>query len=81
MERKLYPAIIELDGTGYYFVDFPDLENCFTQGDDFDDACFMAKDILKEWIKDYKQKDNKLPEPSNLIGLQKKYPNAIIRLF
>lgn len=34
MARYVYPAFLSSDETGSYAIHFPDLPNCFTQGDD-----------------------------------------------
>lgn len=74
---QYYPAVMMVDEDGYYYVDFPDLECCFTQGENFDDACFMAQDILDEWMKDNKY----YPKASKIEILKDKHPEAIIKLF
>lgn len=81
MSKKFYPAVMKLDEDGYYYVDFPDLECCFTQGNDFNDACFMAEDILGEWMSDHLEKDTTIPEPTSLLVLKEEHPNDIVQVF
>ena len=45
MAKYIYPAIFKKDGE-FYTVRFPDLEGCYTQGNDLQDAYEMAADVL-----------------------------------
>ena len=45
MAKYAYPAIFEED-KGSIAVVFPDLENCYTQGENMVDALEMASDVL-----------------------------------
>lgn len=44
--KKIYPAIFHVEENGGYWVSFPDLEGCFTQGDTLEEAYSMAKEVL-----------------------------------
>jgi predicted RNase H-like HicB family nuclease len=46
MARFTYPAIFKKCSSGGYFVDFPDIQGCFTQGETKQEARVMAKDVL-----------------------------------
>jgi antitoxin HicB len=60
-----YPARFELDRpSGSYTVTFPDFDWGVTQGDDLDDAMFMARDLLKIFLEDCIQQRQPLPKPS-----------------
>ncbi len=45
MAKYVFPAVIEQASDGFN-VSFPDLENCFTCGETFDEAIEMAGDVL-----------------------------------
>lgn len=45
MAKYIYPAVFEKEGD-QYSISFPDLSNCFTQGEDLQDALEMAQDAL-----------------------------------
>lgn len=45
MAKYIYPAVFRQEGE-VYTVRFPDLESCYTQGDDLCDAYEMAEDVL-----------------------------------
>lgn len=60
-----YPARFQLHKpTGSYTVTFPDFDWGVTQGDDFDDAMFMARDLLKIFLEDCIEHRKALPRPS-----------------
>jgi predicted RNase H-like HicB family nuclease len=66
MSKYVYPAIFTQEYDGKFSVLFPDIENCFTGGDDMADAIEMAEDVLCLTLYDM-EKDRKLiPVPSNL---------------
>lgn len=44
--KYIYPAIFSSDNEGYY-VEFPDIENCFTDGNTLEEAMENAKDVLE----------------------------------
>lgn len=45
MAKYIYPAVFEKEDD-QYAISFPDLPNCFTQGEDLQDALEMAQDAL-----------------------------------
>ncbi len=45
MAKYIYHAIFAKEGD-FYTVRFPDLESCYTQGDNLQDAYEMASDVL-----------------------------------
>lgn len=59
--KYMYEAIIEPCGR-FYEAKFPDLD-IITQGDDMQDAAFMAQDLLENHIVMALQKSRVLPEP------------------
>lgn len=44
--KYVYPAIFTPEEEGGYSVAFPDVQGCYTQGDDLAEAMFMAEDAL-----------------------------------
>ncbi len=63
--KYVYPAIFTEEEKGYS-VYFPDLEGCYTCGDDLKDALMMAEDILAFTLYDYETDKKELPPASNL---------------
>ena len=59
----MYPAVFTPDKKGKYSIRFPDIENCFTCGDDREDGMLMAEDALALMIyTNYEEKDEPAPE-------------------
>lgn len=72
-----FPAIFTEEEDGKYSVNFPDLEACFTCGDNLCDAQSMARDVLELTLKCYKDRGKEIPGPKNermvLAENQRKY--------
>jgi len=72
MAKYVYPAIFTPEKEGGYSVLFPDLEGCYTQGDDLPDALEMAKDVLELTLYDYETENKAIPAPSNQKDMKTK---------
>jgi len=58
-----YPAVFRKEKNGLFSVDFPDIEGCYTSGDDLLHALIMASDVLALMIyTNYEEKDIEAPE-------------------
>lgn len=55
-----YPAKIK-EGDGVFYVEFRDIENCFTYGETYDEAVINAKDVLGEMLKSMAKANEALP--------------------
>ena len=64
MTRYAYPAVFTPEEKGQYSVNFPDLESCYTCGDDIKDALLMAEDALAFTLYEYEKEGKEIPEPS-----------------
>ena len=69
MKRYTYPAIITPEENGAYSVNFPDLEGCYTCGDNLGDALYMAEDVLAFVLFDYENEKREIPSPSPVDSL------------
>lgn len=67
MSKYVYPAIFTKEENGSFSVEFPDIEGCFTCGDDLLDAIEMAEDALALMLYHYEQENRSIPEPSENI--------------
>ena len=63
MAKYVYPVILTPEEDGYY-VNFPDIESCYTQGDDLADALEMAKDVLALRLCAYENEKKTIPQAS-----------------
>ncbi len=67
--RYAYPAIFTPEEDGGFSVNFPDLEGCYTCGDDMPDALMMAEDVLALVLYGYEADGKVIPEPSLISDL------------
>ena len=64
MAKYVYPAVISEEENGLYFVDFPDISACFTQGAGMAEAIEMAEDVLCLRLFDMEKAGEEIPAPS-----------------
>lgn len=64
MAKYAYPAIFTPEEDGGFSITFPDLEGCYTQGDNIADGLIMAEDALALVLYGYETDGRELPEPS-----------------
>ena len=67
--KYAYPAIFKKEENGY-FVMFPDIQPCYTEGSTLEEAVFMAKDVLESRIEVALEQGEKLPAPSDIDTLK-----------
>ena len=74
MSKYIYPAIFKPEGNGAFSVMFPDIEGCYTGGDNLQEAFEMAEDALALMLYHYEQEGTPINPPSDIsdINLQKK---------
>ena len=65
MGKYVFPAVFTAEESGLYAVDFPDLESCYTSGEDLADAIKMAEDVLALTLYEYEKEKKPIPKPSN----------------
>ena len=66
MERLFYPAVFHKAEEGGFWVSFPDIPECMTQGDDMQDAYEMAGDALGLSLSTMEDAGEVIPEASPL---------------
>lgn len=67
--KYVYPAIFTKEENSAYSVYFPDLEGCYTCGDNLADALMMAEDVLAFTLYGYEKESKLIPAPSELKDL------------
>lgn len=65
MAKYAYPAVFTPAEEGGYTVNFPDLEGCFTEGDDMAETLYMAEDVLALILYGYETDGRRIPVPSS----------------
>lgn len=71
MAKYIYPAIFTPEEDGGYSVSFPDMENCFTDGNDLMEAMQMANDALCLMLYHKEMKGESIPKASDARDVQK----------
>jgi len=71
-----YPAILEPQEGGGYFVRFPDLEEAITEGDTLDEALFNASEVLSLTLDGRIEEGMTVPRPSVIEGAHLVAPDA-----
>lgn len=61
---KVYPAIFNNEGT--YWVEFPDLEGCVSDGETLEEAMENAQDAMGLYLAALLEDGQKLPEASDI---------------
>lgn len=69
MAKYAYPAIFTPEESGGYSIFFPDLENCYTCGDNLEDGLEMAEDALALVLYGYEKDAKPIPPPSDISEL------------
>jgi antitoxin HicB len=62
--KVTYPYTIEKDKEGFFFVQFIDLEEAFTQGETIEEAVYNADEVLSAMLAYRMDKNQDIPEPS-----------------
>lgn len=68
--KYVYPAIFTPEEDGGFSVAFPDLEGCYTCGDNLQDSLYMATDVLAFTLYDYEKNGKAIPTPSNIKNVE-----------
>ncbi|MCD7715491.1 MAG: type II toxin-antitoxin system HicB family antitoxin [Lachnospiraceae bacterium] len=66
MKKLFYPALFHPAEEGGYWVTFPDIPECVTEGDDMEEAYSMAVDALGLALTERMKEKEVLPEASKV---------------
>lgn len=69
MNRLFYPAVFHKEDDGFW-ISFPDFPECFTEGDDMQQAYEMAVDALGLAIVNRKEEKKEIPVPTDVSELK-----------
>ena len=78
-DKFFYPALFHKEAEGGFWVSFPDIPECLTQGTDMSHAYEMAVDALGLALAD-RMKENNVPVPTSidfLVIAENSYPVII----
>ena len=79
MAKYVYPAIFTPEEEGGYSINFPDIDGCFTQGDDLTDGMTMANDVLCLTLYGLEQDGKPIP-PASKVNEIPHAPNEFVTL-
>jgi predicted RNase H-like HicB family nuclease len=68
--KYAYAAVFTPEDNGLFSVHFPDLQGCYTSGDDMADAIRMAQDVLCLTLYDLEQDKQPIPKASKPKDIQ-----------
>lgn len=69
MNKLFYPAVFHKAEEGGFWVSFPDLPECFTEGDDMSQAYEMAVEALGLALVSRKEDKEEIPAPTEIDKL------------
>ena len=69
MNKLFYPAIFHAEDDGFW-VSFPDFPECFTEGDNMEQAYEMAVEALGLAITSRKEEHAPIPTPSSINSIK-----------
>lgn len=72
MKKLFYPAVFHVAEEGGFWITFPDIPECMTQGDDMQEAYEMAVEALGLALTSREQEKQEIPVPSDLSQIHVK---------
>ena len=78
--RKSYPAIFHKAEEGGFWITFPDLPECITEGDDMEEAYNMSIDALSFALTDRIKSKEELPKASDIENIEKPEDGIVINV-
>ena len=78
MKKLFYPAIFHKAEEGGYWVTFPDLPECVTEGDDMEEAYGMAVDALGLALIDRIKSKEELSKASSIENIERQEDGSVV---
>lgn len=76
----LFPAIFKVNSDKSVWVKFPDIPDCFTDGESFDDGVSNALDVLGLHLSELECMGKPIPEPSLFLDLELSGPEVLVMI-
>lgn len=74
--KYVFPAVFEPEEDGVFSVYFPDVEGCYTQGDDIEEALYNAEDVLSLMLYGMEERKEPIPRPSSIASIEAELPEG-----
>ena len=78
MGKLFYPAIFHKAEEGGFWISFPDIPECLTEGDDMQQAYEMAVEALGLALVNRKEEKEEIPVPSEIDRIQEEDGTLVI---
>lgn len=66
MPKYVYPAVFTPEEDGYFSINFPDFECCYTSAQSLEEGLAMANDVLCLTLYDLEENGGNIPVPSKV---------------
>ncbi len=76
MQSIAYPCIVKPVKSGGFTVSFPDMDECFTEGDTLEEALFNAAEVLSLTLEGRIDEGLPVPKPGRIKGATYVAPEA-----
>ena len=79
--KYAYTAVFTPEESGLISVSFPDLQGCYTSGNDMSDAVYMAQDVLNLTLYDLEQDNQPIPNatrPQDIPTTGEQFTSVIV---
>ena len=70
MAKYIFPAVFHPEEEGGFSIVFPDIEGCYTQGENVAEGLEMAGDVLPLMLTAYEDSNKEIPVPSAINDLK-----------
>ena len=70
MAKYVYPAVFTKEDEGGFSICFPDVDGCFTQGEDIQDGLDMASDALCLMLYHIEEEREPIPTPTDPLSIE-----------
>ena len=70
MPKYVYPAVFTQEKEGGFFINFPDVKSCFTQGENIIDGVEKAEDVLAMMLCYYEKKGIPIANPTPIKEIE-----------
>ena len=69
MKKLYYPAIFHIAEEGGFWITFPDIPECMSEGDNLEESYKMASDALGLAITSRMEENEEIPTPSQITSI------------